>query len=77
MADLTTQAQLVELLSISPAKLFGEPVLLLTIRPNPEVFESINLALSKTQAERLFDDLKNTLKTSNFLGNKKTKKRKN
>jgi multisubunit Na+/H+ antiporter MnhC subunit len=60
------QSHLVEYLAVDEGLLgdptTGEPVVLLTIRPEPLVsFESVNLAIPMSQAGRLFADLTNLL----------------
>ncbi len=64
-----TVAHIVELLSVCPARIEGQPVAVLRMRLEPqESFESINLALSKEQAYRLWDDLNSLFETSTLLG---------
>jgi hypothetical protein len=59
------QSQPVEYLAVSEALLndptTGEPVVVITIRPDPPNWFSVNLALSTAQAGRLLADLQNLL----------------
>lgn len=60
------QTQPVEYLSANEGLLNdpidGEPVVILTIRPDPEAsFEVVNLAIPRAQAHRLLSDLQNLL----------------
>ncbi len=61
----------VELLSVGegvlsdPDRSFETPIVLLTVRPEPnETFQSFSFAVSRTQAERLRDDLASLLDRS-------------
>lgn len=55
-------ARSVELLSVTAARLNGERVILLCVRPDPQnSSESENLAISRQQARRLRDDLNRLL----------------
>jgi len=61
------RVQMVELLAVWPAEALlndptnGEPVVILTIRPDPSNWFSVNLALTTAQAGRLMADLQNLL----------------
>ena len=63
MAEIESQP--VEYLAASEALLndptTGEPAIIITIRPDPPNWFSVNLALSTAQAGRLLADLQNLL----------------
>ena len=60
-------AQFIEILSITPAIIEGFPAFVLTIRPDRTKFKSINLAITKSQGERLISDVSDLLKNSELL----------
>jgi hypothetical protein len=51
-----TTAQEAELLGMAPGIMEEKPVVVLTFRPDPAHFKSINLALSAQQFKRLVED---------------------
>jgi hypothetical protein len=64
VAEIPSQS--VEYLSVNEGLLgdptIGEPVVIITIRPDPqESFEVVNLAIPRTQADRLLADLMDLL----------------
>jgi len=54
--------QLVELLGLAEAMADDEPVVVITVRPDPNCFHPHNIALKKAQAVRLLRDLESLLK---------------
>ena len=67
MADQELKVQEVQFLSISNAKIGDEPVTIITIRPDEGSFRPHNLAITRSQAERLFEDLKQLLAVTPIL----------
>lgn len=60
-AEKPVFVQLVELLAVTEAVANNEPVIVITIRPDPPNFFPHNIALTKAQAWRLARDLENLL----------------
>lgn len=63
MADNDITVHEVEYLSVSTGKILERPVAILTLRPEGS-FRPHNLAIARSQAERLFEDLKTILSRS-------------
>lgn len=62
--------QAVELLAISAGVSEGKPIAVLTLRHEPgKSFESVNIAFSKAQADRLRKDLDAIFESSPLLRN--------
>ena len=59
--DKPVFVQLVELLGVAEAVANDQPVIVITIRPDPPNFWSHNIAITKDQAWRLARDLENLL----------------
>lgn len=64
MADHQIQVHEVELLSVSKAKIDGERVVVITIRPELPSFRPHNIAISRSSGQRLLADLKTILSRS-------------
>lgn len=69
MSDHTTMVEQVELMSVSVCSVDGKPSLVLTMRLDPNKFESNNIAISAEQAIRLQKDLEHIFKTSESMKN--------
>lgn len=64
MAQHEIKVHEVEFLSVSKARIDGEPVTIITIRPELPSFRPHNLAIARSSAERLLADLKTILSRS-------------
>jgi len=64
MADNDISVHEVEYLSVSTGKIDDEPVVIITVRPELPSFRPHNLSIARSQAERLFEDLKTILSRS-------------
>ena len=64
MADHQVRVHEVDYLATTNAKIDDAPVVVITIRPEPPAFRPHNLAIARSQAERLFEDLKTVLSRS-------------
>lgn len=62
-----TMAKTVELLSISTGEVDRQPLVLLSLRTNPNSFKVTTIALSASQARRLLDDLVSRFNESAIL----------
>jgi len=65
MAEHEIMVHQIDYLSVSKGKIDGEPVVIITIRPDlPSTYRPHNLAIIRSQGERLLEDLKNVLSRS-------------
>lgn len=69
MINHTTMVGQAELMSISVAAVDDEPCLVFTMRLDPNIFESTNIAISAEQAIRLRQDLDHVFRTSESMKN--------
>lgn len=64
MANHEVQVHEIEYLAVSNATIGDEPVVIITIRPDLPSYRPHNLGLHRSQAERLFEDLRTLLSRS-------------